>query len=231
MITTIVRSIQMRGFMKRNVYFLVILVFSLFSSITLAQGKRILILGDSLSAGYGIEVEQSWPVLLEQRLSDNHPNFILKNVSISGQTSVEGLSQVDSLLKTHQPSLLVLELGANDGLRGLSISEMKNNLAGIIQTANDQNIEVLLLGMRIPTNYGRRYTQMFHNVYLQLAEEYNTHFIPFMLEPILVETQKDQKDSVKKALIQSDGLHPTAKAQPMIMEHIWKTLNPIIQEF
>ncbi|MFC3150383.1 arylesterase [Litoribrevibacter euphylliae] len=217
--------------MKRNVYFLVILVFSLFSSITLAQGKRILILGDSLSAGYGIEVEQSWPVLLEQRLSDNHPNFILKNVSISGQTSVEGLSQVDSLLKTHQPSLLVLELGANDGLRGLSISEMKNNLAGIIQTANDQNIEVLLLGMRIPTNYGRRYTQMFHNVYLQLAEEYNTHFIPFMLEPILVETQKDQKDSVKKALIQSDGLHPTAKAQPMIMEHIWKTLNPIIQEF
>lgn len=221
----------MRGFMKRNVYFLVILVFSLFSSITLAQGKRILILGDSLSAGYGIEVEQSWPVLLEQRLLDNHPNFILKNVSISGQTTVEGLSQVDSLLKAHQPSLLVLELGANDGLRGLSISEMKNNLAGIIQTANDQNIEVLLLGMRIPTNYGRRYTQMFHNVYLQLAEEYNTHFIPFMLEPILVETQKDQKDSVKKALIQSDGLHPTAKAQPMIMEHIWKTLSPIIQEF
>lgn len=222
------RPIQSLFLLKRLCAFLVILAFLLFGSVSMAQAQGILILGDSLSAGYGIEIKQSWPVLLEQKFRSENQSVSVENVSVSGQTSIEGLSQIQTLLKTHQPKLLVLELGANDGLRGLSLSEMKNNLAEIIQTAQSQKVDVLLLGMHIPTNYGRRYTQMFHHTYVQLAQEYNTHFVPFMLEPIFTETEKLGKNSVELGLIQEDGLHPTAKAQPMVMEHIWQTLSPIM---
>ena len=195
----------------------------------MAQQKNILILGDSLSAGYGIEVKQSWPVLLEQKLQHLHPDILLTNISISGQTSIEGVAQINELLKTYQPQLLVLELGANDGLRGLSLAEMKRNLGSIIKTTQDHDVDVLLLGMRIPTNYGRRYTQMFHNTYIELAEEYGTHFIPFMLEPLFSQGRNSPEKTTGNQLIQADGLHPTAEAQPMIMAHIWEKLSVLIE--
>lgn len=204
---------------------IVILTLLLFSSVSMAQASRILILGDSLSAGYGIEVEQSWPVLLQQKLDAEQRNTQVINVSISGQTSVEGLSQIEHLLTTHQPSLLILELGANDGLRGLSLTEMKRNLSQIIQSAQAKQIEVLLLGMRIPTNYGRRYTQMFHNIFIQLSDEHSTGFVPFMLEPLFIKDPASGATRVPPEFIQEDGLHPTAKAQPLIVEYLWKEIE------
>jgi acyl-CoA thioesterase-1 len=198
---------------------IVILCLALFSSVSMAQAKRILILGDSLSAGYGIEVAESWPSLLQQKFDKAQKNIQVINASISGQTSVEGRSQIDRLLEIHQPSLLILELGANDGLRGLSLTEMKQNLSAIITSAQSRDAKVLLLGMRVPTNYGRRYTQMFYNTFSQLAEEHQTQFIPFMLAPLFTETGLSDPE-----FIQSDGLHPTAKAQPLIVDHLWEEI-------
>jgi acyl-CoA thioesterase-1 len=198
-----------------------VLAFALFSSVSMAQTKRILLLGDSLSAGYGIDIAQSWPVLLQQKMDAENQQAQVINVSISGQTSIEGLSQIQGLINDHKPDLLVLELGANDGLRGLSLVEMKQNLAAIIQTAQSKQVSVLLLGMRIPSNYGRRYTQMFYATFGQLAEEYQTHYVPFMLEPLLTQLANAKTIEMKKGLIQEDGLHPTAAAQPLIVEHLW----------
>jgi len=193
-----------------------VLISSLSLSVNASPKQHILILGDSLSAGYGIEIEQSWPTLLQQKLDQEGIDAQVHNASISGQTSAEGLAQVEQLLKETQPDLLILELGANDGLRGLSLSEMKQNLAGMIQQAQAQDAKVLLLGMHIPSNYGRRYTKMFHNTFIKLSEEYQTGLVPFMLAPVATEQWE-----VKPGMIQSDGLHPTAKAQPLILDHLW----------
>ena len=193
-----------------------VLISLLSLSVYASPKKHILILGDSLSAGYGIEIEQSWPTLLQQKLDQEGIDAQVHNASISGQTSAEGLAQVEQLLKEAEPDLLILELGANDGLRGLSLSEMKQNLAGMIQQAQAKDAKVLLLGMHIPSNYGRRYTKMFHNIFIKLSEEYQTGLVPFMLAPVATEQWE-----VKPGMIQSDGLHPTAKAQPLILDHLW----------
>ena len=133
----------------------------------------------------------------------------------SGQTSVEGAAQIEQLLVNTSPDLVILELGANDGLRGLSIPEMKKNLANIIQQSQQAKAKVLLLGMHVPSNYGRRYSQMFHNTFQQLADEYNTALVPFMRETA----------ATRKEFIQPDGLHPTAEAQPLILEHLWREIE------
>ncbi len=202
--------------------FVVFQTFVIVSSQSLAQTnepvKSVLIVGDSLSAGYGIKVEQSWPSLLQIKLDQVHqqgPKVTVHNVSISGQTSVEGAAQIEQLLVNTSPDLVILELGANDGLRGLSIPEMKKNLANIIQQSQQAKAKVLLLGMHVPSNYGRRYSQMFHNTFQQLADEYNTALVPFMLETV----------ATRKEFIQPDGLHPTAEAQPLILEHLWREIE------
>lgn len=188
-----------------------------------SQTNHILILGDSLSAGYGIELESSWPTLLQNQLAEQDFDVHVHNVSISGQTTAEGLAQLSDLMISTQATFVVLELGANDGLRGLSISSMKQNLASMIQIAQAHGAKVLLLGMRVPSNYGRRYTQMFHNSFIQLADEYDIGFVPFMLQPLV-----DEQGEVDRSLLLADGLHLTAAAQPLILQHLWPDIEQLM---
>jgi len=200
-----------------------ILFLALSVSMTLpafAKDPVILIYGDSLSAAYGIPREQGWVALLQNRISSQNLPHQVVNASISGQTTRGGLSRIDAALKEHKPSILVLELGANDGLRGLPVSEMKNNLERMIQSGLAQKAKVILIGMRIPPNYGSRYTKEFSDVYTNLANQYKLPFVPFMLEGVagIFDLNID------------DGIHPNTKAQPMVLENIWPTLAPILKK-
>lgn len=187
--------------------------------------NTLLILGDSLSAGYGIKIEQSWPSLLQKRLDDRGAPFKVHNASISGQTSSEGVRQIDQLLQLTQPKLVILELGANDGLRGLSITQMQANLQDIISKSLQAKAQVLLVGIRVPSNYGRRYSEMFSQTFKVLADKNMISFEPFMLAPL----ESVITDTNRSEYIQRDGLHPTAKAQPLILEHLWPKIKEAIQ--
>lgn len=176
----------------------------------------ILVLGDSLSAAYGIEVQRGWVALLQNRLeTQGYPHRVV-NASISGDTTASGRSRVADALKRHRPQWLILELGANDGLRGLSTSAMRANLAAIIDMARQRGTHVLLVGMHIPTNYGKAYTEQFHAVFNELAARYELPFIPFLLDGVALDP----------GLMQTDGLHPRAEAQPQILDNVWAQLKP-----
>jgi len=196
--------------------FLWVVIMALMSQTLLA--KSIVVLGDSISAGYGIEVSQGWVALVQKKLGDTQHDFTLHNASITGDTSSGGLARIDQLLIQHKPSVLILELGANDGLRGLPPALMKSNLAEIIRRAQHAKAKVLLLGMKIPPNYGKRYIEMFYNVYPKLAKEMNIPVIPFLLEDV----------ALTSGMMQSDGLHPNVQAQPLIAEKIWQQLLPLL---
>lgn len=207
----------------KSLFLFVLLIFStqVFSQIQ----PTILVVGDSLSAGYGIKIEQSWPNLLQQKIEQSELGFKVHNASISGQTSSEGLRQIDQLLQLTQPKLVILALGANDGLRGLSLNQMQSNLQSIITKSLRHNAQVLLLGIRVPSNYGRRYGQMFINSFDTLAKENTTPFVPFMLAPL----ENIINEENRSEYIQADGLHPTAKAQPLILEYLWPQIKTLIQ--
>ena len=179
----------------------------------------ILVLGDSISAGYGIEVEQGWVALLKKKLIETKRNYSVSNASISGDTTGGGLARIDPILSAQQPEIVLLQLGANDGLQGLSPEQMKNNLAEIIRRAQKAGAKVILLGMKIPPNYGKRYVDMFYNVYPQLAKELDIPLIPFLLEDVALNTD----------LMQADGLHPNAKAQPILVDKIEPYLFPLLK--
>ncbi|WP_349431904.1 arylesterase [Methylomarinum sp. Ch1-1] len=191
-------------------------VLCLFSATVTA--KSIVVLGDSISAGYGMEVQQGWVALLQKRLDQHDSGYNVFNESISGDTTAGGLARIDQALDRYHPKFLILELGANDGLRGLSPKRMKANLAEIIKRAQKSGASVLLLSMRIPPNYGKRYTEMFYNVYPQLAKEMQVIYVPFILEDV----------ALVKELMQHDGLHPNAKAQAMIADKVWQYLQPLL---
>lgn len=163
-------------------------------------------MGDSISAAYGVEAGKGWVVLLQQKLNKENKPYTIFNESISGDTTAGGLARIDNTLTRHKPELILLELGANDGLRGLSPKQMKSNLTEIIKRSQKAHAKVLLLSMRIPPNYGKRYVDMFYNVYPQLAKELNIPYVPFILEDV----------ALAKEMMQKDGLHPNAKAQPII---------------
>jgi acyl-CoA thioesterase-1 len=192
------------------------LVIVLFS--TTLTAKSILVLGDSISAGYGLDAEKGWVALLQRKLDKEKKAYTLINESISGDTSAGGLARIDNVLARHNPEIILLELGANDGLRGLSPKQMKKNLAQIIKRAKKRGIKVLLLAMRIPPNYGKRYVDMFYNVYPALAKEMNIPYVPFILEDLVLD----------KKMMQKDGLHPNINAQPMIVDKIWPHLHPVL---
>ncbi len=186
--------------------------------------SNILILGDSLSAGYGIKVKESWPVLLQQKLKDLKLNFKVHNASVSGQTTAEGVAQINQLLSITKPKLVILELGANDGLRGLSIPDMQKNLQTIISKSQMAGANVLLVGIRTPANYGRRYGQMFSKSFHELATNNGIPLVPFMLEPLSrLITEENKPDYIQK-----DGLHPTAKAQPILLNFLMPYINKSI---
>lgn len=180
----------------------------------------IIVLGDSISASYGLSVDQGWVSLLQQKLKTQEFPYQIHNESISGDTTAGGLARIDKALSTHQPDLVLLQLGANDGLRGLSPVNMKNNLAEIIRRSQKSGAQVLLLSMRLPPNYGKRYIDLFYNVYVQLAEEMTIAFVPFVLQDI----------ALHKELMQQDGLHPNIKAQPLIAEKVWEYLQPLLSK-
>lgn len=201
---------------------LFIILLLLCSPLVFSQPQNtLLIIGDSLSAGYGIKIEQSWPALLQEKLNEQSLNIKVHNASISGQTSSEGVRQIDQLLQLTQPKVVILALGANDGLRGLSITQMQSNLEQMIKKSLRANAQVLLIGIRVPSNYGRRYGEMFSQSFEALAKDNMTSFVPFLLTPI----ERIITDSNRSEYIQADGLHPTAQSQPLILEHLWPSIK------
>jgi acyl-CoA thioesterase-1 len=184
-----------------------------------ATAKSIVVLGDSISAAYGIEVQQGWVALLQKRLAEQHSPYLIHNESISGDTSAGGLARLDAALQKHKPDLLLLELGANDGLRGLSAPTLKSNLTEIVKRSEKSGAKILLLAMKIPPNYGKRYIEMFYNVYPELSNELQIPYVPFILEDV----------ALKPELMQADGLHPNALAQPLVAEKIWGYLQPLLK--
>jgi acyl-CoA thioesterase-1 len=176
---------------------------------------KILILGDSLSAAYGIRQQDGWPYLLQTALADR---AIIINASVSGETTAGGVQRLPRLIKEHQPSIVVIELGGNDGLRGYPASGIRKNLQTLISKSMDADAKVLLIGMQIPPNYGKRYTDAFAQNYVQLADKYTLALVPFLLESVAGEP----------ALMQSDGIHPTAEAQTLILQNVLPTLRAML---
>jgi acyl-CoA thioesterase I len=178
----------------------------------------VLIVGDSLSAGYGLATHENWPSLLQNRLAEaGYPHRVV-NASISGDTSSGGLARLPRALDRHSPRLVLIGLGGNDGLRAIPIPEFRRNMARMIQLSQSAGAEVLLAGIHIPPNYGPDYTEAFHAVYHELAEEFGTGLIPFILEGV----------ALNEELMQADGIHPTASAQPVILDNVWHALEPML---
>lgn len=177
-----------------------------------------MLLGDSLSAAYGIDPTKGWATLLEQRLKQNHFDYKVVNASISGDTTQNGLLRLPTSLAKHQADVVIIELGANDGLRGLSLTQMKDNLSKMIELSQQHNAKVILAGMRIPPNYGKRYTEAFSETYINLSKKYKVGLIPFLLKSI----------GGEQALMQADGLHPNELAQSVILENVWPYLKPLL---
>ena len=192
---------------------LVSLFLSLLLSLTV-NSKTLLIVGDSLSAGYQMPVEQSWPVLLPEQLTQQGMSLDVINASISGDTTGNGLARLPMLLTQHQPDYVLLELGANDGLRGFSPTIVRNNLMVMIDNIKSKNAQPLLMQIQVPTNYGKRYSQAFADIYPTLSEQKNIPLMPFYLEGVIV----------KPEWMKTDGLHPNVKAQPWIAEFMAKEL-------
>ena len=207
--------------MFRFLHLLIVLPALLFTHLAMAEAapkQTILFFGDSLSAAYGIPKEQGWVNLVAQRIKDKQLPYEVANASVSGETTAGGLSRLPAALKQFKPSIVVLELGANDGLRGLPVDAMKNNLEKMIQASKQANAQVVLLGMLIPPNYGPKYTNGFKAVYLDLSEKYKTPFNSFFLDGI----------SGHSDLVLDDGLHPNVTAQRKILENVWPTLKPLL---
>jgi acyl-CoA thioesterase-1 len=181
----------------------------------------ILVFGDSLSAGYGIHVEQGWVSLLASKISQLGYGFRVINASVSGETTAGGLGRLPHALDVHKPRILVLELGANDGLRGLPLAGTHDNLDRMITLAQARGITVLLLGLRMPPNYGERYTTGFFNMYTDLAQAHKLALVPFLLDQV----------ALKPALLQADGLHPNEQGQPLLLDNVWPKLEPLLRAF
>lgn len=180
--------------------------------------KTILVMGDSLSAGYGIRPQQAWPSLMQERLRELRLDYSVANLSISGETSAGGRSRFVAAIKEHQPAVVILALGANDGLRGLPLKQMENNLEAMIDTAKKAGARVLLAGMRLPPNYGP-YAEQFFQRFGEIAKAEKTAYLPFLLEPV----------ATRPELFQADRLHPTAEAQPLLLDHVWPALRPLLK--
>ncbi len=186
---------------------------------TPAAQRTVLVMGDSLSAAYGLSAAQGWVALTAQKIAKEKPGWRVVNASISGETTAGGAARIAAELKRQKPSVVVIELGANDGLRGLPLAQTRANLAKMIASAKAANAKVLLIGMRLPPNYGPDYTQGFERVFRELAQQQKTAFLPFLLEPIALDDRA----------FQADRLHPVASAQPKLRDHVWPALVPLLK--
>ena len=180
----------------------------------------ILVLGDSLSGAYGINTDEGWVALLQQQIDNEGYEYTVINASVSGDTTRTGLSRIDSALKAHQPSIVIVALGGNDGLRGLAFSEIETSLASIIEHCIKNKVQVLLSGVRLPPNYGVEYNQQFTALYQRLSDAYQIPLVPRMLDQV----------GEHRELLQEDGIHPKAIAQPQIMKNVWSKLKPMLEK-
>ena len=183
-----------------------------------ASPKTVLVLGDSLSAAHNIPVESGWVHLLDARLANMVPKWAAVNASISGETSLSGRNRLPALLQKYHPSVLVLELGANDGLRGLPLPALRDNLTAMIDLAQQHKLRVLLLGIELPVNYGPQYRDGLRAVYADLARQKHVALVPFLLEGI----------ALNPALMQDDGMHPVAAGESRVLDNVWKQLQPLL---
>ncbi len=177
-----------------------------------------LVYGDSLSSAYGMPERQGWVALLDERLKREQPDYSVVNASISGETTAGGLARLAKVLERTKPAIVVLELGANDGLRGLPIAQMKKNLATMIERAQGAGARVLIVGMRLPPNYGTDYAGSFERAFAELAKAHKTAYLPFLLEGF----------GERYELFQPDRVHPTEKTQPTVLNNVWKALAPLL---
>lgn len=180
--------------------------------------KSVLVLGDSLAAAHNIPVESGWVHLLGTRLHNMVPKWTVVNASISGETSLSGRNRLPALLSTYQPRVLVLELGANDGLRGLPLDSLRDNLAAMLDAASQAHVRVLLVGIELPVNYGPAYRDRLRAVYADLARSHDVALVPFLLDGVALEP----------GLMQDDGLHPRAQAQPRVLQNVWPQLQSLL---
>jgi len=185
-----------------------------------AEGETpiILILGDSISAAYNMEISQSWPSLLQDRLQQDGYAYEVFNSSISGETTQGGITRLPALLEKHQPEIVVIELGGNDGLRGLPIEVTQQNLSSMIEHSQEAGARVILAEMQIPPNYGRAYTEKFNQTYTTLQQTYDVTLLPFILQDI----------ALAPGMMQPDGIHPSIEAQPVILNKVWAVLGELL---
>jgi acyl-CoA thioesterase I len=181
--------------------------------------RVVLVMGDSLSAAYGLSASQGWVALTAQKIAKEKPGWRVVNASISGETTAGGAARIAAELKRHKPAVVIIELGGNDGLRGLPLKQTRDNLTKMIFAAQDAKAKVLLIGMRLPPNYGPDYTRGFENAFRELATQHKTALLPFLLQPIMTD----------RNAFQGDQIHPTAAAQPKLRDHVWPTLSPLLK--
>ena len=191
---------------------------ALATTVAVTAPPALVVLGDSLSAAYGIRPEQGWVALLQRRLSTEGYGYQVVNASVSGETTGGGLARLPRVLTAHRPAILLIELGANDGLRGLPVEEMQRNLAAIVTGAQKAGVRVVVVGMRIPPNYGPEYTSRFAAAFAAVANAFHTALVPFLLERVALDD----------ANFQADRLHPVAAAEPSVLEAVWPVLKPLL---
>lgn len=195
------------------------LVFALVGTAGAASAPRtVVVLGDSLSAGYGLKIQEGWVHLLEQRLAAQGYEYRVVNASVSGETTQGGLARLPRVLELHEPEVVIVELGGNDGLRGLPLATSRRNLERTIELARKADARVVLVGMEIPPNYGPKYGQQFRDMYAALSKQYQLAFVPFLLDKV----------ALNPALMQADGIHANARGQPQLLENLWPKLKPLL---
>lgn len=210
-----------RPFQRRvKLGFLALLVLMLWvAPAVAAQTRSVLVLGDSLSAGYGLSAQQGWVALTAQRMKSSHPGWRVVNGSISGETTAGGAARIATELARVKPAVVVIALGANDGLRGLSLAQTRANLDRMLSAARTSRAKILLIGMRLPPNYGPEYTQGFEQLFVELSKKHGATLLPFLLAPIAAD----------RGNFQADNLHPVAAAQPKLRDHVWASLAPLLR--
>ena len=180
----------------------------------------ILVLGDSLSGSYGIDTDEGWVALLQDKITKQGLDYTVINASVSGDTTRTGLGRIESAVAQHRPAIVIVALGGNDGLRGLAFGEIEGSLARIIERCQQDGAKVLLVGVRLPPNYGPAYNEQFAALYRNLSNRYKIPLVPRMLDQV----------AEKRTLMQPDGIHPTAEAQPRIMQNVWAGLGPMLED-
>ncbi|OEC56574.1 arylesterase [Pseudomonas sp. ENNP23] len=183
-----------------------------------AAAGTVLVVGDSISAALGLETSQGWVSLLQEKLDSERIDHRVVNASISGDTSAGGVARLPALLGEHKPEVVIIELGGNDGLRGQPPAQLQQNLASMVRMSQEEGAKVLLLGMRLPPNYGQRYTTAFAEVFPKVAEEFGVPLVPFLLEGV----------GGVPSMMQQDGIHPATAAQPVMLDNVWPTLKPLL---